>query len=112
MLGKQPHCSTDYSRVSEQERVWALLYVRRLPLYVLERFLGLHSWAATVFGAILCMLYAPETLARSLDDVDAVWEERVRKTKAVFTLCAPGIAGGQPTLRRDAENPMELRAVN
>jgi len=58
------------------------------------------------------MMYAPETLAKSLDDVDAVWEERVRKTKAVFSLSAPGIAGGQPSLRRDAENLMELRTVN
>lgn len=55
---------------------------------------------------------APETLAISLDDVDAVWEERVRKTKAVFNLSAPEISGSQSTLRRDAENLMELHIVN
>ena len=55
---------------------------------------------------------APETLATSLDDVDAVWEERVRKTRAVFHLSAPGFAGGRSTLKRGAENLMELRTVN
>ena len=54
-------------------------------------------------------MYAPETLAKSLDDVDGVWEERVRKTKAVFNLSTPGIP---PTLRRDAKNLMEPRAVS
>jgi len=39
-------------------------------------------------------------------------KERVRKTKAVVNLPAPGIAGGQLTLRRDAENLMELHTAN
>ena len=42
VLGNQPHCITDYTRIPEQERVWALLYVRRIPLYVLWLPLGLH----------------------------------------------------------------------
>jgi hypothetical protein len=58
------------------------------------------------------MMYAPETLAKSLDDVDAVWEERVWKTKVVFSLSAPGIVGGRAMLRRDVENSMELQTAN
>jgi hypothetical protein len=68
--------------------------------------------ASKVLGAVLCILYAPETLGISLDDVDAVWEERLRKTKAVFRLSAPGVAGNGPTLRRDADNLTELHAAN
>lgn len=39
-----------------------------------------------VFTSVMCILWAPETLGKTLEDIDGVWEERMRKTKHLLHL--------------------------
>lgn len=35
---------------------------------------------------MICVLWAPETLGRTLEDIDAVWHERTRQTQHLLHL--------------------------
>ncbi|KAG8968309.1 hypothetical protein FRC03_007965 [Tulasnella sp. 419] len=40
--------------------------------------------ACLLITTIVCMLFVPETLGRSLNDIDAVWDARADKSRALF----------------------------
>lgn len=35
---------------------------------------------------MICVLWAPETLGKTLEDIDGVWEERMYKTRNLLKL--------------------------
>jgi hypothetical protein len=56
----------------------------------------------------MCVLWAPETLGRTLEDIDGVWEERMYKTKHLLKLGKgsedkPAQEAPQPSTNVDVE---------
>jgi len=44
------------------------------------------SFTSSVLTSFICILWAPETLGKTLEDIDAVWHERTSKTQRLLNL--------------------------
>ncbi|KAG8905940.1 hypothetical protein FRB99_007945 [Tulasnella sp. 403] len=62
--------------------------------------------ACLLLTTVVCILYVPETLGKSLTEVDEVWNERTSKTHDLFARL------GHKRRFEDREAPIELLTVN